>query len=438
MSDFLDDGRAALEWVADYLERVGDLPVLAQVEPGDVRSRLPSSPPEEAEPFSAVLRDLDDVLMPGMTHWQHPRYFAYFAVSASRPAILAELLAAALNPVAILWRTSPASTELEGLVCDWVAQLLGLPEGWHGHIEDSASTSTLAALIAARHATGRDLVVCSEHAHSSVEKGARMLGMRLRKVPVDGEYRMRADGLDLSEAAIVVPTVGTTSTTSVDPVVAVADECARTGTWLHVDAAYAGSAMVCEEHRWAFAGVERADSLVVNAHKWMLTPMDCSLLWTSRPADFRAAFSLIPEYLRTPDAEDALSLSEYGPALGRRFRSLKLWAVLRCHGRRGLQAMIREHVRLAETLEGWIRDEPGWEICAPRPFSVVCFRKQASDEENEAILERANASGELFISHTRLDGRYVLRLAIGSERTTEADVRRAWDLIRHKRSGFIP
>jgi aromatic-L-amino-acid decarboxylase len=315
-------------------------------------------------------------------------------------------------------------------VCDWVAQLLGLPEGWHGHIEDSASTSTLAALIAARHATGRDLVVCSEHAHSSVEKGARMLGMRLRKVPVDGEYRMRADGLDLSEAAIVVPTVGTTSTTSVDPVVAVADECARTGTWLHVDAAYAGSAMVCEEHRWAFAGVERADSLVVNAHKWMLTPMDCSLLWTSRPADFRAAFSLIPEYLRTPDAEDALSLSEYGPALGRRFRSLKLWAVLRCHGRRGLQAMIREHVRLAETLEGWIRDEPGWEICAPRPFSVVCFRKQASDEENEAILERANASGELFISHTRLDGRYVLRLAIGSERTTEADVRRAWDLIR--------
>ena len=241
---------------------------------------------------------------------------------------------------------------------------------------------------------------------------------------------MRVDGLDLSEAAVVVPTVGTTSTTSVDPVAAVADLCEQTGTWLHVDAAYAGTAMVCEEHRWAFAGVERADSLVVNAHKWMLTPMDCSLLWTSRPADFRAAFSLVPEYLRTPDEEDALSLSEYGPALGRRFRSLKLWAVLRCYGRAGLQQAIREHVRLAELFEGWVREEPGWELCAPRPFSVVCFRKQGSDEENEAILERVNASGELFISHTRLDGRYVLRLAVGSERTTDEDVRRAWDAIR--------
>jgi len=427
---FLADGRAALEWAADYLERVGELPVLAQVEPGEVRARLPAAAPEQPEPFEAVLRDLDEILLPGITHWQHPRYFAYFAVSASRPGVLAELLAAALNPVAILWRTSPASTELEGVVCDWVARLLGLPEGWHGHIEDSASTSTLAALIAARHATGRDLVVCSEHAHSSVEKGARMLGMRLRKVEVDDAFRMRVDGLDLSEAAAVVPTVGTTSTTSVDPVAEVADACARTGTWLHVDAAYAGAAMVCEEHRWAFAGVERADSLVVNAHKWMLTPMDCSLLWTSRPADFRAAFSLIPEYLRTPDAEDALSLNEYGPALGRRFRSLKLWAVLRCHGRSGLQRMIREHVRLAERFEGWVRDEPGWELCAPRPFSVVCFRREGSDADNQAILERVNAGGEIFISHTRLHDSYVLRLAIGSERTTEEDVRRAWDAIR--------
>src|SRR3954462_11125360 len=432
---FLEDGRAALEWVADYLDRVRELPVLAQVEPGEVRSRLPPAPPEDAEPFSAVLRDLDDVLLPGITHWQHPRYFAYFAVSASRPGVLAELLAAALNPVAILWRTSQASTELEGLVCDWVAQLLSLPAGWHGHIEDSASTSTLAALIAARHTTGRDLVVCSEHAHSSVEKGARMLGMRLRKVPVDEAFRMRVDGLDLAEAAVVVPTVGTTSTTSVDPVAEVAALCERTGTWLHVDAAYAGTAMVCEEHRWAFQGVERADSLVVNAHKWMLTPMDCSLLWTSRPADFRAAFSLIPEYLRTPDAEDALSLSEYGPALGRRFRSLKLWAVLRCYGRSGLQRMIREHVRLAGLFAGWVRDEPGWELCAPRPFSVVCFRREGSDDENEALLARANATGELFISPTRLDGRYVLRLAIGKERTTEADVRRAWEVLKREAAG---
>ena len=428
--DFLDDGRAALEWVDAYLDRVGALPVLAQVSPGDIRAALPASPPDEPEPFANLLRDLDEVLLPGMTHWQHPRFFAYFAASASRPAILAEMLAAALNPVAFLWRTSPASTELEGLVCDWVAQLLGLPEGWHGHIEDAASTSTLAAMIAARHVTGRNVAVGSEHAHSALEKGARMLGMELRTVPADDEYRMRTDGLDLSDAAIVVATVGTTSTASVDPVPAVADLCTQTGTWLHVDAAYAGSAMVCEEHRWAFAGVERADSLVVNAHKWMLTPMDCSLLWTSRPEDFRSAFSLVPEFLRTPDAEDALSLSEYGPVLGRRFRSLKLWAVLRCHGRSGLQRMIRQHVELAQRFAELVEAEPGWEVVAPQRFSLVCFRRDGSDEENAAILERANASGELFISHTRLDGRYVLRLAIGSERTTEADVQRAWDVLR--------
>jgi aromatic-L-amino-acid/L-tryptophan decarboxylase len=427
---FREDGQAALEWAARYLERVPELPVLAQVRPGEIRARLPASPPEQGEPFSAVLRDLDEILLPGTTHWQHPRYFAYFGVTASEPAILAELLAATLNPVAILWRTAPASTELEGLVADWVAQLLGLPDGWHGHIEDSASTSTLAAVIAARHVTGRNVVVCSEHAHSSVDKAARMLGMELRKVPVDDEFRLRPDGLDLADAAIVVATVGTTSTTSVDPVSTVADACAGAGTWLHVDAAYAGAAMVCPEHRWAFEGVDRADSLVVNAHKWMLTPMDCSLLWTSRRDDFRSAFSLVPEYLRTPDAEDALSLSEYGPALGRRFRSLKLWAVLRCYGRTGLQRVIREHVRLAELFEGWVRDEPGWELCAPRPFSVVCFRRDGSDDENEALLERVNATGEIFISHTRLNGRYVLRLAIGNERTTEDDVRHAWDVIR--------
>ena len=259
----------------------------------------------------------------------------------------------------------------------------------------------MAAMIAARHATGRNVAVGSEHAHSALDKGARMLGMELRKVPADDEFRMRVDGLDLSDAAIVVPTVGTTSTASVDPVGAVADLCEQTGTWLHVDAAYAGSAMVCEEHRWAFAGVERADSLVVNAHKWLLTPMDCSMLWTSRPEDFRAAFSLVPEFLRTPDAEDALSLSEYGPALGRRFRSLKLWAVLRCYGREGLQRMIREHVRLAGVFAALVDAEPGWELAAPQRFSLVCFRREGTDEENEAILERANASGELFISHTR-------------------------------------
>ncbi|HWK18335.1 MAG TPA: aminotransferase class V-fold PLP-dependent enzyme [Solirubrobacteraceae bacterium] len=427
------DGVAALEWAAAYLERVGELPVLAQVAPGEIRSRLPTTAPEQGEPFAAVLHDLDALLLDGVTHWQHPRYFAYFATSASEPAILAELIAATLNSVAILWRTAPASTELEGVVLDWVADLLGLPGGWHGHIEDSASISTLAALIAAREATGRDLVVCSEQAHSSVEKDARMLGMRLRKVACDQDFRLALEELgDLREAAVVVATVGTTATTSVDPVPAIADACEPAGAWLHVDAAYAGSAMVCPEHRWAFAGVERADSLVVNAHKWMLTPMDCSLLWTRRPERFRAAFSLIPEYLHTPDAEEALSLSEYGPALGRRFRALKLWAVLRCHGRAGLQAHIRRGVELAAMFEEWVGAEPGWELCAPRPFSCVCFRLEGSDERNRDLLERVNAKGEIFISHAVLHDRYVLRLAVGQLRTTEADVRIAWDVLRRE------
>jgi aromatic-L-amino-acid decarboxylase len=428
---FREDGQAALEWAARYLERVGDYPVLAQVEPGDIRSRLPASPPEEGEPFSAVLRDLDEILLPGVTHWQSPRFFAYFPVSASEPGILAELLAASLNQVAFIWRTSPASTELEAVVTDWAAQLLGLPAGWHGHIEDTASTSTLAALIAARHVTGRNVVVCSEHAHSSVDKAARMLGMELRKVPADDDFRLRPDLLQLDDAAAVVATVGTTSVASVDPVPAIAAACARAGAWLHVDAAYAGSAMVCPELRWAFAGVERADSLVVNAHKWLFTPMDCSLLWTSRPDEFRAAFTLVPEYLRTSD-EDAFNLSEWGPSLGRRFRSLKLWAILRCYGRAGLQARIREAVRLAALFESWVCSDPGWEMVAPRHFSLVCFRREGPDGTNEALLERVNATGEIFISHTKLAGLYVLRLAVGGERTTEADLRLAWDVLRRE------
>jgi aromatic-L-amino-acid/L-tryptophan decarboxylase len=436
VKDFRADGYAAIDWAANYLERVAELPVLAQVSPGDIRARLPRTAPEDPEPFSDVLRDLDEIILPGVTHWQHPRFFAYFATSASEPGILAELIAATLNSVGFLWRTAPAATELEGVVLDWVVDLLGLPAGWHGHIEDTASTSTFAAIIAAREASGRDLIVCSEQAHSAADKAARMLGMRLRKVPCDEDFRMRPDALgDLSDAAVIVATVGTTATTSVDPVPEIADACAASGTWLHVDAAYAGAAMVCPEYRWAFAGVDRADSLVVNAHKWMLTPMDCSLLWTSRPEDFRRAFSVVPEFLRTPDREDSLSLSEYGPALGRRFRALKLWAVLRCFGRSGLQAHIRSGIGLAEKFEGWVADEPGWELCAPRLFSTVCFRLEGEDDRNKALLERVNASGEMFISQCVLNGRYVLRLAIGQMSTTEDDVRRAWDVLRREAAG---
>jgi aromatic-L-amino-acid/L-tryptophan decarboxylase len=431
VTTFREDGAEALEWAARYLERVGELPVLAQVEPGHVRSRLPATAPEQGEPFSAVLKDVEEVLLPAMTHWQSPRYFAYFGISSSEPAILAELLAATLNQNAIVWRTSPASTELEEVVLDWVAELLGLPSGWHGHIEDTASTSTLVALAAARElAPGKRVVVASEHSHSSVEKAVKTLGLELRKAPVDDAFRLRPDALDLEGTCAVVATVGTTSTASVDPVPAIADGCEAAGVWLHVDAAYAGSAMVCPELRWAFDGVDRADSLVVNAHKWMLVPVDCSLIWSRRPEALRAAFSLVPEYLRTK--EDVESIAEYGLALGRRFRSLKLWAVLRCYGREGLQRLIREHVRLAELFESWVREEPGWEVSAPRHFSLVCFRRDGSNEENEALLERVNASGEAFLSHTKLGDRFVLRLAIGQERTTEDDVRRAWDALRRE------
>jgi aromatic-L-amino-acid decarboxylase len=424
---FREDGEAALDWAARYLERVGEYPVLAQVEPGELKALLPASAPETGEPFGALLDDLDRLILPAVTHWQHPRFFAYFGNTGSEPGVLAELLIASLNQVGILWRTSPALAELEEVTLDWLAQLLGLPSGWHGHIEDSASTGTLTALAVARNALpGRRVVVCSEHAHSSVDKACRVLELELRKAAVDEEFRLRPDLLDLTDACAVVATVGTTSTTSIDPVAEIA---ARKGeVWLHVDAAYAGSAWVCPELRFSQEGVERADSLVVNPHKWLLAPFDCSVLWTARPDAFRATFSLVPEYLRS--ADDAVSLSEVAIPLGRRFRALKLWAVLRCYGRDGLQAMIREHVRLAALFEEWVRDEPGWELCAPRPFSVVCFRREGTDDENEALMERVNATGEIFISHTKLNGRLVLRLAVGNARTTEDDVRRAWDVLR--------
>jgi aromatic-L-amino-acid decarboxylase len=434
VSTFREDGADALEWAASYLERVGELPVLSQVEPGAITAALPGRAPEEPEPFSAVLRDLDDVLMPGLTHWQSPRYFAYFATTASEPGILAELLVAALNQVGILWRASPALQELEEVTLEWLADLLGLPAGMHGHIEDTASTGLVTALAAARAAApGKRVVVCSEHTHSSTAKAARLLELELRTVPGDEHFAMRLDDADLTDACALVATIGTTSSASIDPVPELAARCADAGVWLHVDAAYAGSAAVCPELRSLFAGWERADSVGVNPHKWLLTPMDCSAFWSRRPDDLRNAFSLVPEYLRV--SEDVVSLSEYGMPLGRRFRALKLWAVLRCYGRAGLQATIREHIRLAELFEGWVRDEDGWEVCAPRHFSLVCFRWDASDDENAALLERVNASGEAFLSHTRLDGRFVLRLAIGNGRTTEDDVRRVWDVLLREARG---
>ncbi len=431
MSTFREDGAAALEWVARYLETVTDHPVLARVEPGAIRATLPSSPPDAAEPFSAVLRDLDEILMPGITHWQSPRYFAYFATTAAEPGILAELLIAGLNQVGILWRASPALQELEEVTLDWLRQLLGLPDPLHGHIEDTASSGLITALAAARAVSpDRRVVVCSEHTHSSTTKAARLLELEVRAAPVDGAFALRPDQLDLTGACAVVATVGTTSSAAVDPVAAIADRALAEGVWLHIDAAYAGAAAVCPELRHHFAGWERADSIGVNPHKWLFTPMDCSVFFCRRPDDLRRAFSLVPEYLRVN--EDVVSLSEYASPLGRRFRALKLWATLRCFGREGLQAIIREHVRLAALFEAWVDAEPGWELCATRHFSLVCFRKVGSDEENESILRRVNDSGEIFLSHTKLDGRFVLRLAIGNARTSEADVALAWDVLRRE------
>jgi aromatic-L-amino-acid decarboxylase len=431
MTAFREDGALALDWVASYLERVHELPVLSQVEPGEIRAALPEGPPDEPEPFAAVIRDVDSVLLPGLTHWQSPRFFAYFATTGAEPGVLAELLIAGLNQVGILWRTSPALQELEELTLDWLRQLVGLPEAFDGHIEDTASTGVLAAVIAARmRLPDRRVLVCSEHAHSAGEKAARLLGLELRRVPTDDLFRMRPELLQPDDACGVVATIGTTGMAAVDPVREIAGPCAEAGTWLHVDAAYAGSAAICPELRDHFAGWELADSIGVNPHKWLGVPMDCSVLWTQRQEEFRRAFSLVPEYLQSPD--DAVNLSEVSIPLGRRFRALKLWAVLRCYGRSGLQDRIREHIRLAELFEGWVRDEPGWEVTAPRHFSLVCFRRDGSNEDNERLLERVNSSGEVFISHTRFDDRYMLRLAVGNFRTTEDDVRLAWDVLRRE------
>jgi aromatic-L-amino-acid/L-tryptophan decarboxylase len=454
----------AAEWVARYLDDVDRLPVLAQVEPGEVAAALPEHPPAQGEPLQSILADVDRVIVPGLTHWNHPGFMAYFGITGSPPGILGETIAAALNVNAMLWRTSPAATELEQVTVRWAAELLGLPTAWFGQITDTASSSTLWALAAAREAAGLDIrtrgmaaradlpplrVYTSEEAHSSVEKACIVLGFGqegLTKIPTDAGYRMRPDALREAVAADVtaglrpvaaVATVGTTSSTSIDPVAEVADVCAEHGMWLHVDAAYGGAAAVVPELRGVLAGCERADSLVVNPHKWLLTPIDCSLLYTARPADMRAAFSLVPEYLRSSE-EDVVNLMDYGVALGRRFRSLKLWMVLRAYGAEGLAAIVSGHVELARRLEEAVHAEPGWELLAPVPFSTVCFRHHpvGVDDEaelrrrNEAILDRVNASGRALISHTDLKGRYALRVAIGNAATTAEHVDRTWELLR--------
>jgi aromatic-L-amino-acid decarboxylase len=422
---FRDELDRAADWVEVYRGRAGELPVAARVQPGEIRARLPASPPEHGEAFADMLRDLDEVILPGITHWNHPRFFAWFGNTGSEPGILAELLIASLNVNAMTWLASPAATELEVTVMDWLAQLLGLPREWHGHIEDTASTATIAALAAARTLKPGGVVYASEQANFSVEKAARLVGLEFRKVEVDDAFRMRAD-FPLDDATAVVATVGTTGTTSVDPVPELARRCRDAGVWLHVDAAYAGSAWVCDELRWSLEGVEHADSAVVNPHKWLFTPMDCSAFWTRRPDVLHDTFALVPDYLAA--TREAVDLKDYGPALGRRFRALKLWLVLRWYGAEGLRALIREHVRLAQLFASLVEAEPGWEVVAPHPFSTVCFRHTESD--NDAIARAATATGELFVASSILRGQTIIRLAIGNEQTTEDDIRRSWEVLR--------
>jgi aromatic-L-amino-acid decarboxylase len=464
--EFRRHGHALVEWIADYLAHPERYPVLPRVAPGALRDAVAPAAPEHGEAFADIFTDFERLVVPAVTHWNHPGFFAYFASSASEVGILAELLSAALNQQAMLWRTSPAATELEEVALGWLRDLMGLPAAFEGVIYDTASVATLHGLAAAREAAvpdvrraglaGRDgikrvLVYCSEHAHSSVDKAVILLGLghdALRRIPADGAFSMKADALaaaiaeDRGRGALpmaVVATIGTTSTTSADPVRAIADVCEREGIWLHADAAYAGAAALLTEHRHRFDGWERADSIVVNPHKWLFTPFDLSAFYCRRMDVVRAAFALVPEYLRTAEGAGVRNLMDTGVQLGRRFRALKLWMTLRHFGAEGLRAVVRRHIDLAQRLAAWIDASSDFERLAPVPFSVVCFRARPYrvsmsaaelDAFNERLMAAVNGTGEMFISHTRIDGALALRLAIGNLRTDETHVARAWELLR--------
>jgi len=437
--------------VADYLENVRNYPVVPKIAPGDVHRQLPPAPPTEPEPIERILADYRQIIEPNTTHWNHPGFMAYFAVTGSGPGILGEALSAALNVNAMLWRTGPAATELEEHVCDWLRQMLDLPSTFRGHLNDTASMSSLVALAAAREAcagleirrrgmAGRsDLppltLYCSDQAHSSIDKAALTLGFgldNLRRLPTDERFALRVDALEAAIAAdkaagrrpvAVVATFGTTSTTAIDPVREIVRVARRENMWVHVDGAYALAAGICPEFRHHMDGLAEVDSIVTNPHKWLFVPVDCSLLLVRDADRLRHAFSIVPDYLTTKET-GVTNLMDYGVQLGRRFRALKLWMVLRAFGVRGLQERIRRHCALARQFAAWVSRQPGLELVAPVPFSTVCFRAvpevapEEQDRFNERLLAEVNAAGPVFISHTRLRGRYVLRLTVGNLRTT--------------------
>jgi aromatic-L-amino-acid/L-tryptophan decarboxylase len=454
--EFRRHAHSLADWTAAYIENIERQSVLSQVRPGDVQQSLPDQAPEQPEPFEDIIADLDRVILPAATHWNHPGFFAYFAITGAGPGVLMDLVSSALNQQAMLWRTSPAATELEAVTLRWLSQLMHLPDNVEGVIYDTASISTLHALAAAREVavpdvrtrglSGRDLpalrVYASEHAHSSVDKALIALGLghnSLRRIQADDQFSMRIDALESALAddhakgvqpIAVVATVGTTSSTSVDDVEAIATIAEREKLWLHIDAAYAGVMAMVPEFVWMRAGFNRADSIVVNPHKWLFTPFDLSVLFTPRMDVIRQAFSLTPEYLKTPETGEVKNLMDTGIQLGRRFRALKLWATLRYFGAEGVRERLREHCRLASLFASWVDADSEWQRVAPVPFSVVCFRAMGDDAFNHRIIEHVNKSGDVFISHTSLNGQIVIRLAIGNLRTEERHLRRAWELLK--------
>jgi aromatic-L-amino-acid/L-tryptophan decarboxylase len=449
---FRRHGHEVVDWIADFLANPEKFPVLPRISPGDLTDSLPASGPERGESMEAILADFREKIAPATTQWNHPGFMGYFATTATGPGILGEMLAAALNTNGILWKTSPALTELEQVTLDWLRQWLGLPDPLFGIIFDTASTSTLHAIAAARQCVDTETrtrggvrgmtLYTSEQAHSSIEKGAMTLGIgqeNVRKIAVDDAFRMRPDRLDETirrdlDAGLrpfcVVATAGTTSTSSIDPTPQIADIAERYKLWLHLDAAYAGIAALAPELRHVLDGGSRADSIVVNPHKWMGVPIDLSVLYTRKPEILRSAFALVPDYLKTTRDPRAVNLMDYGVPLGRRFRALKLWFVMRYYGREGIAARIRDHVAWARELAGEIEADPRFKLSAPVPLSLVCFRLKADDDANRALLDRVNASGEALLSPATLHGRFVLRLAIGNHGTKREHVRRAWDIVR--------
>ncbi|OGF65095.1 MAG: amino acid decarboxylase [Candidatus Fischerbacteria bacterium RBG_13_37_8] len=457
--EFRKHGYQFIDWIADYYEEVQKYPVRSQVQPDAIKKQIPETPPISGEPMEKLFEDFKEIILPGITHWQHPGWFAYFPANTSPPSILGEILTAGLGSQCMIWQTSPAAAELEERMMEWLRMMLQLPEGWEGVIHDTASTATLCALLTARErATNFEsnqsgmrkemTVYASEEAHSSVEKDVKIAGygkQYLRYIPADAAFALlpekledmiRQDKRKGYMPACVIATVGTTSSAGIDPLEAIGQICCAEKVWLHVDAAYAGTAAILPKKRWILNGIEHADSFVFNPHKWMFTNFDCSAYFVKDPGALIRTFEIHPEYLKTGRDAQVKNFRDWGIQLGRRFRALKLWFVIRYYGVEQLQSMIREHIRLAQLFKEWIEKEPGFEVMAPVHLSLVCFRINDGRKENElnelnkSLMEQINDTGKIFLTHTTLKGKYVLRLAVGQRMTQESHVQNAWEIIR--------